>query len=167
MKRTTILLEEDLLLEIQQLAKEQQTTTSQVIQQAVADYVEGQRRIRSYPAAEEDEPPAGEPSERLAEPIQPVEQKPEPAAVEHKTPPAEGMEMGARRFSWLALISLVVGALSALLALSEFLLAAAQLTGQAQPMEVLVNYVVPGLLLGVVAAAFLFIASQSRRSHPT
>jgi len=166
MKRTTILLEEDLLLEVQQLAKEQQTTTSQVIQQAVADYVEGQRGIRSYPAAEE-EPPAGEPSERLGEPIQPVEQKPEPTAAERQPLPAEGMEMGTRRFSWLALISLVVGALSALLALIAFLLAAVQLTGQAQPMEVLVNYVVPGLLLGVVAAAFLFIASQSRRSRPT
>jgi hypothetical protein len=166
MKRTTILLEEDLLLEVQQLAKEQQTTTSQVIQQAVADYVEGQRRIRSYPAAAE-EPPAGEPSEPLAQPIQPVEQEPEPAAAERQPLPAEGMEMGTRRFSWLALISLVVGALSAMFALIEFLLAAAQLTGQAQPMEVLVNYVVPGLLLGVVAAAFLFIASQSRRSRPT
>jgi hypothetical protein len=165
MKRTTILLEEDLLLEVQQLAKEQQTTTSQVIQQAVADYVDGQRRIRSHPAAEE--PPAGEPSERPAEPIQPVVQKPQPVAAEHQPLPAEGMEMGTRRLSWLALISLIVGALSALFALIEFLLAAAQLTGQAQPMEVLVNYVVPGLLLGVVAAAFLFIASQSRRSRPT
>jgi len=167
MKRTTILLEEDLLLEVQQLAKEQQITTSQVIQQAVADYVEGQRRSRFYPPPTEEKFPHIEPSEPLAEPAQPVEEKSEPVPVEHQPTLGKGIVVEVKHIPWLTLIPLILGGLSALFALLEFLQAVGQLTGQAQPLEVVVNYIIPGVLLGIVAAAFLFIASQSRRSRAT
>jgi len=168
MKRTIILLEEDLLLEVQQLAKEQQITTSQVIQQAVANYVQGQRQSRSSPPALEEEFPQIEPSEPLVEPVQPVEEeKLEPVLAEHQPAPAQGIGVEAKRLSWLTLISLILGGLSGLFALLQFLQAAGQLTGHAQPLEVVINYLVPGILLGIVAAAFCFIASQGRRSRAT
>ncbi len=46
MKRTTILLDESLLLDIQQLAEEENTTASRVIREALAEYVAVRRKPR-------------------------------------------------------------------------------------------------------------------------
>jgi len=165
MKRITILLEEDLLLEVQQLAKEQHVTTSQVIQQAVADYVQDQSRIWSYPPGTEEGPSQPESPGLLAERAQPAEERPKPPPAEFRTTLTSGAS--ARRFPWLTMISLIVGGLTAVFALIEFVQAAGQLADGGQPVEVLVNYVVPGLLLGVVAWACFFIANQSRQSRST
>lgn len=167
MKRTTILLEEDLLFEIQQLAKEQQVTTSQVIQQAVADYVGGQRRSRSHLPATEEEFPRLESSDSLAEPAQPVEEKSEPVPVEHQPVPTKGIGAKAKQLPWLTLICFILGGLSALFALFGFLQAVGQLAGHGQPLEVAVNYLIPGVLLAIIAVAFFFIASHSQRSRAT
>lgn len=144
MKRTAILLEESLLLEVQQLAKEQQVTVSQVIQQAVADYVESQRRGRSHPTELEGAVPPIEPSEPPAEPAQ----QPAPALW--------GSQTG--RALWPAFIALILGGVSALFALLELLLAAEKFAGSAQPLVVALNHLLPGVLLVIVAAAFIFIA---------
>ncbi|MEA3345953.1 MAG: ribbon-helix-helix protein, CopG family [Chloroflexota bacterium] len=160
MKRTTVLLEEDLLLEIQQLAKEQRITTSQVIQRAVADYVEDQSASHPEPYEETkigvierlqpDESP-----ESPVESARPVEEATEPVS------PAES----TRGFSGLTLIPFILGGLSALFALFEFVRAAGQITGHGQPLEVVINYIVPGILLSIIAAAFFFVGGQSQRSR--
>jgi hypothetical protein len=167
MKRTTILLEADLLLEVQQLAREQHVTTSQVIQQAVADYVEGLRRSRSYPSGGREESPSVESSGWPTDALQPAEEKSETPPAEDTREPTEALDSGAGRPSWLRLVAVAVGGLCALLALVEFARAATQFAGAAVPLEVVINYVVPGILLGVVASASFFIASQSRRTGPT
>lgn len=160
MKRTTILLEENLLLEVQQLAKEQQVTTSQVIQQAVADYVEVQRRSRSQPPVTEEASPSRS-SASLAEPVQPVEARSEPASVGHQPIPAQGSQVRGKPFPWLALIFFVLGGLSAPFALVEFILTIGEFTSGVRPLEVTFNHLLPGLLLTLIAVGFLFVASQS------
>jgi predicted transcriptional regulator len=166
MKHTTIMLDESVLFEIQQLAKERHTTTSQVIQQAVTEYVEGQRRSAvSAPVAEEQWPEA-KPSEPLAERVQPLEAKPEPVPLEGEPSLTEGGEGRTGRFPWVMWVSLAAGGLSALSALFLLVQAAGELIGRARGLEVVVNFLLPGLLLGLVAAAFLFIASQSQQSRP-
>jgi hypothetical protein len=47
MGRTTILLEDDLLLEIKQIARAQGTTFTEVIRQAVRNHIECQTRTRT------------------------------------------------------------------------------------------------------------------------
>lgn len=46
MKRTTIIADEGLLLEIKQLAEEQEHSVSDVIQEALREYVKSRRRAR-------------------------------------------------------------------------------------------------------------------------
>jgi len=165
MKQTTILLDESLLVEVQRLAEERHTTTSQVIQQAVAGYVTGQRRGAVTASVAEEQSPRTEPSDQLAEPVQPNEAKPEPAPLECQPSPTEGGEGRAERSLWVKWVSLVAGGLSTLSALFFLVRAAGQFTGRARALEVVVNYLLPGLLLGVVAAASFFVASQSLQSH--
>jgi len=175
MKRTAILLEESLLLEVQQLAKERQVTVSQVIQQAVADYVESQRRSRSRPPVSEEVVPPSEPSEPSTEPARPTEEEPSPASAERQptpvaarkvaqaleaehqpTPAPQGSQIA--QALWPALIAFILGGLSALFALLELLLAVEKFTGSAQPLGVALNHLVPGVLLVIVAVAFIFVA---------
>jgi hypothetical protein len=165
MKRTTILLEEDVLLEIQQLAKQHQVTTSQVIQRAIADYVETQRQMRLHPPGTDDGPAPLRPSRRTPEPVRYVRETPAPAA-EHPSESAQGVEEaeGGETYGLRPiLVPLVVGGLSALFALFELVQAIGRFATNARALEVVINHLLPAVLLGVVAAAFFFVASQNRR----
>jgi len=170
MKRTTILLEEDLLLEVQQLAKERQVTTSQVIQQAVADYVERQRQQRTQALVESAEVETKEatsprlPDEQPARATPPAQVVPVRPPMPHESAPAQVPHATAERTSRLSLIPLVLGGLGAIFALLEIVRAIEQFATRARPLEVVVNYLLPGVLLGVVAAALFVIARQVRES---
>ena len=166
MKRTTILLEEDLLLEVQQLAKEQQITTSQVIQQAVADYVSARSQGHLSPTVAERRRTV--PSERTEPALRPAHRgrkRPRAARRGRRAAPVEGAVVGTQAIHWPTVVPLALGALVALLAFIEIAQAVMQLADRARVLGVLLNYVLPGLLLGIVAAALLYIGIQSRQSR--
>ena len=166
MKRTTILLEEDLLLEVQQLAKEQQITTSQVIQQAVARFVEAQRRGRQAPPAPEQRPIVlPRPPRPMPEPVRLAQERTAAGLVDsYPTLIEEAMETSSKKAPWSTLIPLALGVMSALFALFVIIQAVSHLANHVRPLEIVVNSLVPGLLLGVVATAFLYLANEGRRS---
>jgi hypothetical protein len=165
MKHTTILLDESLLLEVQRLAEERHTTTSQIIQQAVAEYLADEHQSAVTASLAEDQLPQDEPSEPLTEPVQPIEARPEPVPLERQLSLAEGGEEKTERFPWAKWVPLVAGGLSALAALFLLIRGVGQFTGRTRVLEVVINYLLPGLLLGVVAAASFFIVSQSEQPH--
>jgi hypothetical protein len=167
MKRTTILLENDLLTEVQRLAKERHTTTSQVIQQAVAEYVADPSGSQAPAPVTEEARASIEPFELLIEPGESPGAKSGSAPVGSHLAPIEGTRVATGHSPSITLILLAVGGLSALSALFLCGRAVGQLIGRGPTLGMLVNYLLPGLLLGVIATASFIIATQRRQPPPS
>ena len=164
MKRTIILLDENLLLEIQQMAKDQDATASQVIQQALVQYCQGQRSGRSHGDAGRASPGRSA-SQHKADSA--VEAQPGSPASRSQHGSGERRGQSGARSVWQILLSTALGALAGLFAASEFVRAASQFAGGEPPLQWVVTHIVPGALLTVIAGAFFFIALRSLRRAAT